>query len=142
MKYLPIVDMPQSVQKAVRAIWDTIPNRKPLNINEIVYTYGDAVYTNNTPLPKHLQVHEGVHMIQQEKIGGPDIWWKKYGEDPTFRFEQELEAYRAQYQYFKANCKDRNRVFAFASELARQISSPMYGKICEMSPALIGKIIN
>ena len=77
-------------------------------------------------LPPHLVAHEEAHQRQQGN--DPAAWWREYLEDPGFRFRQELDAYRAQYQYL---CKyygrgERRRVLM---HIAKDLASPMYGKI-------------
>lgn len=139
MKTALIKEIPQSVQKAARKVWEE-RGQEPININAICYTYGDTCYTQNSPLPKHLEVHERTHTKQQGE--DPDGWWERYGDDPLFRYEQELEAYRNQYRYFKSITTNREQVFRFAVTLAQQMASPMYGNMCTFSNQLVNKIVN
>ena len=63
-----------------------------------VFTYGDTIYNpSDAKFPVHLLVHEGTHEKQQGS--NPKEWWDKYLVDLEFRFEQELEAYSAQYKF-------------------------------------------
>src|SRR3990167_5904365 len=74
----------------------------------IVFTYGDTIYNPDGGfIDQHLEAHEATHALQQALIG-VDRWWDRYIRDPVFRFRQELEAYRAQYQDRKTVEKDRN----------------------------------
>lgn len=117
----------------------------PPNIDEIrkhlqpgrgtVYTYGDTIYfPRPQSITPDLMVHEEVHIRQQEK-GGPEKWWSRYFVDQQFRLDQELEAYRAQYQYMLANMNRavrRKRLKDIASDL----SGPMYGKLISKATAI------
>ena len=59
-------------------------------------------------------------------IDGKDGWWKQYLTDPTFRFEQELQAYGMQYAFFCKHVGDRNRRYLFLREIAQGLSGPLY----------------
>lgn len=66
----------------------------------IVYTYGDIVHVKSGVLRDDVEAHETVHVVQQTNYpGGAEAWWTRYMSDPDFCLEQELEAYRAQYQF-------------------------------------------
>lgn len=89
-----------------------------------VVTYGDTCYCAH-PLSPDLEVHESVHARQQ---ANPKEWWERYYTDAAFRFEQELEAYREQFKFFRRVIPDRNRLFKERDRLARDLAGPMYGK--------------
>lgn len=124
--------MPKSVVKALATIWK---GALPANMSSICYTYGDTLYTPNPnkEVDKHLLKHEMTHTRQQGK--DPDAWWDMYGKSPMFRYEQELEAYRVQYQSFKAE-KGKIQAFEHAKHLANDMASPMYGGMCTVYQAL------
>lgn len=90
-----------------------------------VFVYGDTCYC---PDGRHLQVdvaeHELVHVRQQGD--DPAGWWEKFFTDPEFRLNQELEAYRRQYQFAKSHLTDRNKLIVYARALASDLASPMY----------------
>lgn len=122
-----------------------IKKEYPPNINDItakfpltldvVFTYGDTIYSPaGTELPKHLIVHESIHSKQQLAMG-VEAWWKKYIEDESFRLEQELEAYAAQYKQF---CKDKKvvtRQYYFLDLIAKDLSSALYGNLVDYNTA-------
>jgi hypothetical protein len=84
-----------------------------------------------------LLIHESIHSSQQEgneTIG--KLWWQKYLQDSEFRASQELEAYAAQYGFIKVQIKDRNRQDKHLRELAKMLSSKMYGSIISFSEAM------
>lgn len=104
--------------------------------NGTIFTYGDQISNCEGSMTEDLMHHEPYHTKQQEKFGSVDGWWKKYLEDDEFRFEQELECYRKQYQWVKQNIQDRNEVFSQLMHYARSLSGPIYGNLCSMSEAL------
>lgn len=108
-------------------IWDQAHEVFEIEDDKTFYTYGDAIYNPaGIKIPDHVIEHEKVHMGQQERIGGPEIWWHKYLNDPTFRLEQELEAYGRQYQFICAYVSDRNVRAKYMWELTKALASPMY----------------
>lgn len=105
----------------------------------IVYTYGNTIYNpSGGDLPDHLIHHERIHIIQQKLIT-PKVWWQQYLDDENFRLEQELEAYRGQYDFIKIHY-NREQRRALLDKLATDLSSGMYGKILDkkMAKELIG----
>lgn len=129
MKQKMPMNMPNSVVKALSKIWN---GNIPANIADICYCYGEVCYTPR-PLTKDLEVHEAVHSRQQGS--DPDQWWRWYANDPKFRYSQELEAYRRQYQYIKST-QGRNKAFEAVKHFANDMSSPMYGNMCNAYTAL------
>lgn len=124
-----------------------IKNEKPPNYEKVkkafafdekrtIFTYGDCIYNPaGINMTMDLQMHELVHMMQQQQMGffrrwfGPWRWWRKYLKDTDFRFEQELAAYQSQYRFAMANVKDRNQKHDYLVQLARALMGPMYGNI-------------
>lgn len=80
------------------------------------------------PLSAAKTVHEATHLRQQEKIGVM-TWWDKYLDDEDFRLFQEVEAYREEASFVRENYKNRELRFRLIYDMARQLSSPMYGSI-------------
>lgn len=102
----------------------------------VVFTYGDIIYTKY-PLTSDLLEHELVHVRQQNDFrGGKDAWWAKYLTNDQFRLEQELEAYKRQFNWAKNNIKDRNRLFMILNQSARDFSGAMYGNLMTYEEAL------
>lgn len=92
--------------------------------NGTVFTYFPDIYIKGHIQP-HLLIHEQTHLNQQEKIGVIE-WWKKYFNDPDFRISQEIEAYHNQYKYNPA----------IINEIARDLSSSLYGSIINYKSAM------
>lgn len=96
----------------------------PDKLENVAFAYGDAIYSLGDP-GEDLIRHEAVHLEQQKRIGGPEIWWKKYMEDKKFRLEQEIPAYRTQYHAWRlANNKKYHKMAL--EQLAKNLSGPIY----------------
>lgn len=92
----------------------------------IVFVYGDTIYSpSNAELRDDLIIHEEVHVERQTD---PEAWWQQYLTDPKFRLEEELVAYRAQWQYLMQNSERpiRRRIL---NSIAKDLAGAMYGKI-------------
>lgn len=100
----------------------------------IIICYGNTIYCNQDVSPDKI-VHETVHVKQQDKIGTEE-WWRMYLDIPSFRLEQEVEAYRAEYQFVKRNIKNREAVFHFLKRMAKHLSSENYGGIITTDEAI------
>lgn len=100
------------------------------------FTYGDTIYIpsgkSRTELDDSFIAHEEIHEKQQG--ADPEEWWDRYFADNKFRFEQELEAYQAQYKFF-AKGKDRNKSFLYLHKIAGDLSGDLYGNIVSYEKA-------
>lgn len=99
-----------------------------------VFTYGKTMYIQDNPpenITEELIAHEETHSRQQKN---PREWWERYLVDTKFRLEQEIEAYHNQYVHFKDRHK-WNKVDVLLNEIARDLSSPMYGGIISYDDA-------
>lgn len=100
----------------------------------IIFTYGNTIYNpSKITIPPDLIAHEEIHAIQQVSNGlTPELWWASYIEDPKFRYEQELEAYQAQYDFAVAHYgRDQRR--KLLDHISKALAGPMYGSL--VSPA-------
>lgn len=117
-------------------IYDTI--KKYFDIrweHGIVITYGDTVYHHpKFSLPPEKIIHEQVHIDQQTAMGAKE-WWDKYFVDPTFRLEQELEAYKREANFVRATIKDKNTVTRLIHEMCISLSGVIYGNVVTYSEA-------
>lgn len=92
----------------------------------VAFTYGDTVYhPMDRDLQDHVKAHESVHIAQQLETG-IKAWWDEYLQTPSFRLDQELEAYRRQYQFCKQTM-NREQSRAILNDIARDLSGAMYG---------------
>lgn len=104
----------------------------------IVFTYGDTIFMPaGINLVDHLMAHEQEHIRQQTEMGA-EKWWAQYLKDPQFRLEQELEAYKVQYQTLQKNHSRQDRRVTLM-KIAGDLGGSMYGKIInkEMARKLI-----
>ncbi len=64
-----------------------------------IFAYGNTIHAKHpSKVTRDVEVHEEVHMQQQEFLG-KDVWWDMYLKDAIFRQEQEIPAYKAQLAY-------------------------------------------
>lgn len=110
----------------------------------ICITYGDTCYSKNE-IRADLMAHEEVHE-EQQKLMGPEVWWKTYLEDKTFRLNQEVEAYQVQLKFLLDGSRILNRAGRrlwikngypkYLSALAKDLSSSVYGNMVNYTKAL------
>lgn len=103
--------------------------------NKVVFSYGEDLYAHpDVVLPMDLMIHEATHSVQQSQ--GVEIWWERYLTDPAYRLAQEVQAYRAQYQFYCSVQQDRNARAKFLHRISKDLSSPLYGSLCAFSDAM------
>jgi len=84
-----------------------------ISADHVIVTYGQDIYSRQN-LPKALVAHEMIHIRQQKNKLYGLWWWVKYLISADFRLSQELEAYRAQYQWV-CNNEKHNKALWLAS---------------------------
>jgi hypothetical protein len=106
------------------------------SIKTVIFTYGNYVYYPGKikSIVEHLKVHERTHRKQQGD--DPAGWWKKYLADPKFRLDQEVEAYRNQYQFYKGRNHNLKEQVSFLGHIADDLSSEIYGGIISRAEAI------
>lgn len=117
-----------------------LSRKDPPNIDElkqhfpirpgVIITYGNTVYlpgAGKLHLSEALREHEQVHIDQQRKAGGPAMWWRRYIDDPEFRYQQELEAHIVEYRWYIENEPERRRRRFHLRSIACRLSGPLYG---------------
>ncbi len=88
-----------------------------------IFTFGDTVHVASGVLEDDILEHELTHVKQQtEYPGGAPAWWRRYFDDMNFRFSQEIEAYRVQYDYIVSTVRDRNKRFVRLHFLSKCLS--------------------
>jgi len=120
--------LPDYVEKVIKQVtgktWEELGN-------DVVFTVGNNLHAR-CEVPKYLMVHELVHQKQQSE--SPEKWWANYT-NPAFRYQQELEAYKAEYKYLRVHFKAES--FEVAKEWATHLSGEMYGKCVSYNKALL-----
>lgn len=93
----------------------------------VIICDGDTIHCK-FQIPPQKVLHEAIHAKQQEAVGR-DLWWELYLSKSSFRLEQEVEAYRKEFQFIKENVRDRNQRFEFLYDMAQNLSSAQYGNM-------------
>lgn len=121
-----VEDYPPNYKEIIEAI----PGAKQ---SGIVFTYGDTCYNpSKSVIEDHLEAHEMVHVEQQKN--GADEWWAEYLKNPKFRLEQEIEAYRVQYQTVLKKYGRADATYVL-HQIADDLSGTMYGSILSRKQA-------
>ena len=108
-----------------------------VDVNYVIIAYGDTIYAPNKTMSRDLLVHELVHCERQGfNTKQAERWWQRYLEDKEFRLNEEVLAYKAQFNFCKNVYKDKNRQIKILYALAKELSSPMYGEIVSLSEAI------
>lgn len=105
----------------------------------IIFSWGSTIYNpSNVDISPDLFAHEAVHERQQRDIWAEAAnqtmdqavrtWWRRYIDDPGFRFDQELEAYRAQWEFAQA-AYNRDHRRKLLKHISNALSGPMYGNL-------------
>lgn len=119
--------------------YEAIVNAIGKPASNFMFTYGHDIYfPMGLQISPAILVHEMVHERQQTTgfLHTPEKWWKKYLKDTSFRYEQELEAYREQWQFVQRQVKDREMRNKLVVEMARFLSSSNYGNVVTFQEAL------
>lgn len=94
-----------------------------------IFAYSPDIYTDYK-LTSDLLVHENTHLKQQDEMGR-DLWVEKFLNDPQFRLDMELEAYKKQLNSILDSKKRRDMALICAENL----SSDLYDNIISLSEA-------
>lgn len=94
-----------------------------------IFAYSPDIYTDYK-LTSDLLIHENTHLKQQEEIG-LDLWVEKFLNDPQFRLDMEIEAYKKQLNSILDSKKRRDMTLVCAENL----SSDLYDNIISLSEA-------
>lgn len=92
-----------------------------------IFTYGNTIYNPwDIFIDPALLVHEKTHSVRQWT--DPAMWWFQYLVDPAFRLNEELLAYRAQWQYACAHYS-HNDQRSLLNHITTALSSSLYGNL-------------
>ena len=100
-----------------------------------VFAFGNKIYIPHK-VGEDIIAHEMVHCRRQGYTeDGAKDWWIKYYEDNNFRFNEELIAYKAQYQFFKQYAKnnDRETLWKYGMNLAAYLTGPLYKNMADLN---------
>jgi hypothetical protein len=99
----------------------------------VIITYGGNIYCKAGAVSPDLLVHEMVHVRQQEGWDA-DEYAEKYLNDKLFRYEKEVEAYKAQADWLRKNVRDRNKLNRILRHIWTAMST-MYGDMITFQEA-------
>lgn len=123
------------LSKEIPAIYEKLHHTFGVNWNDgVIIADAPNIHCKFDIAPQKV-VHELEHVKQQEKTG-KDLWWDLYLTKPSFRLEQEVEAFKAEYKFICENIIDRNMRFEYLYDLAQSLSSSQYGKMCTGDEAM------
>lgn len=104
---------------------------------ETIIAYGDKIFVKGKTMTSDLLVHELTHCERQNfSVDSAKRWFEMYLRDEKFRLQEEVIAYRRQYQFCCKVYKDRNKRNAILIALAKELSSARYGGIIKVSEAM------
>lgn len=97
--------------------------------DETIFAWNGEIFCDFELSPA-LYAHEFTHHKQQDIIG-KEVWLENYLNDPKFRLEQELEAYKVQLKVIK----DKNWKHKEMLLCAKSLSSKLYGGLLSEAEA-------
>lgn len=113
------------LSKECPPIYERLKRVFPIDWDDgVIIAYGMSVFCKYD-LPPQKVIHELVHCKRQEAMG-KELWWDLYLAKDSFRLEEEVLAYKAEYKFFCENVRDRNQRFEYLYELAQNLSSKQY----------------
>ena len=122
------------IKHEIPSIYETLKEKFGVSwIGGVVIAYLPHIYSYRS-IPKDLEIHEEVHLHQQQEIGVEE-WWRLYIENDNFRLHQEIEAYKAQIEWINKVIRDREVRFRRIDRLLKDLSGSMYGNIITYSEA-------
>lgn len=109
-------------------MFDEIDAKFKIAGRPIIFAWGDTIYNpENTAIPPQLLAHEGVH--GQRQGGAVEAWWRRYIEDPQFRFDEELPAHVEECRALLARCYNRKERRSCLAIVAKRFAAPLYGVV-------------
>lgn len=118
---------PEGIYQRAKELWG-------IDFVDTVFTYEDTIYCAAPPSDE-LTEHEKVHAKQQGAyLGGAKAWWKRYFKDDKFRLDQELKAYRRQYNWMRNQLKYRFAQKRLLAHYCRGLAT-LYGNLVTMQEA-------
>lgn len=96
----------------------------------VIITYAPYIFSKG-PLSHSLVAHELTHVRQQRF---PFFWWFAYILSKRFRFNQELEAHRAEYNAITGTLNNFNKRMSLLA-IADRLSGPLYNNMVSKEEA-------
>jgi hypothetical protein len=99
----------------------------------VIITYGGIIHCKSGKISPDLLVHELVHVKQQEGWDA-DEYAEKYLTDKQFRYDMEIEAYKAQAEWLRRNVSDVRQLHRILVHIWTSLST-MYGELISFEEA-------
>lgn len=95
----------------------------------LVFCWGEVIFNPegiriSPELIKHEEVHSERQGRSEEQIAA---WWRRYIENPDFRYSEELLAHRAEYRAFCRRHGSWGKRTRYLDRAAARLASPLYG---------------
>lgn len=101
----------------------------------LIMSYAPNIHYKYDTLSDEKWEHEMTH-VRQQTAYGLEKWWEDYIADPKFRLSQEIEAYRNEVNFIRKTINDREYRFKLIRQIAKDLSSSMYGNIISCEDAI------
>ena len=103
---------------------------------DTIFVYKDTIYTDKKEEEFYYDVvHHEIRHLHQQKEHGADNWINRYINEPEFRLEQEVDAYRYQLKKVLKTTNDKGEYLNILTECITNLSSPLYGNIISYAEA-------
>jgi hypothetical protein len=113
--------------------WQRIADTFPVDWNSIIIAYYPNIHCG-VEVSNQKQAHEEIHLSRQRDLG-VDLWWEYYLTNPSFRLNEELEAYKVEVEWVKENIATRNQRRFLLDKIYSDLSGSVYGFICSYEEA-------
>jgi hypothetical protein len=113
--------------------WQRIADTFPVDWNSIIIAYYPNIHCG-VEVSNQKQAHEEIHLSRQRDLG-VDLWWEYYLTNPSFRLNEEVEAYKVEVEWVKENIATRNQRRFLLDKIYSDLSGSVYGFICSYEEA-------
>ena len=120
------------------AIFDRCEKEFGISWENTIFAVDPFIHSKFAPTDDIIE-HELVHIKQQRGVGkgGVDHWWNLYFSDSNFRLQNELEAYKHQYNFLKRTIPlHREELFRKVHFWASNLSGKTYGNLISLQDAI------
>jgi len=117
-------------------LWELINAKFNVDGKPVIFCWGQTIHNpERIKVTRELVEHEKIHGARQGI--GPDIeaWWRRYIAEPSFRFQEELPAHRAEYHAFCKRHGSQERRAQYLDCVAAKLASPLYGELVTATEA-------
>jgi hypothetical protein len=113
--------------------WQRIEDTLNVKWGTVIVAYSPNIYCG-VEVSNQKQAHEEIHLSRQRDLG-VDLWWEYYLTNPSFRLNEEVEAYKVEVAWVKENIATRNQRRFLLDKIYSDLSGSVYGFICSYDEA-------